>query len=380
MSVRVAVVGLGSVGSMALWRLARLPGVEAIGIEQFGVGHGHGSSAGESRLFRTAYHEGADYVPLLRRARELWRELGAASGRELLLGTGVLTVDRGDSPALAGVLDSVERHGLPHERFDAAALRRRFPQFDVRDDECGVLDVDGGALRPELGVLSAIERAVEAGATIHEHAQVEGIESCGDGVRVRTSRGVVEADRVVVAAGTWAPVVLPGLREAVRGRKLVLTWFVPTDARAFDPTTCPGFIRDRDGFHVFGVPMLDGYSVKISGSDRWGDVGCDRPEQMDLRLDPTELGAFGEAAAELFPGVHPEPVRYSVHHDGYTADRTPIVDRTADGRAVVVAGLSGHGFKLAPALGELAAQLASDGVAPLHAARFTLGSRPRAAA
>lgn len=352
-------IGLGSAGSMALWRLSLMADVEAIGFEQFGIGHPHGSFSGESRLFRTAYQEGAKYVPLLSRARELWGELESASGRRLFHRYGVLTVSRATNGPFVRLLDSIEEHGLPHELLDAAELRERYPQLDVADDEVGVLDPLGGALRPESGVLSAVKQARANGAEVRDHDPVISIADAGDGVDIVSESGTTRVDRVIVTAGSWSKLLIPELEPLVEVGRITLTWFVPEAAvePLYQPEALPCFIRDRDSFHVFGAPIVDGYSAKIS-SDAHPPIGADRPELMDLRRDPAELSEFGREVRKIFPGVSPEPVHYSVHHDGFTPDKTPIIDRR--GSTVVVAGLSGHGYKLAPAYGELAAQLATD--------------------
>ncbi|AGF71239.1 N-methyl-L-tryptophan oxidase [Corynebacterium halotolerans] len=368
--LRVAVIGLGTTGSMALWQLSRRPDIEVLGFEQFGLGHGYGAYTGESRLFRTAYHEGAKYVPLLLRARELWEELGDSAGRLLFHPFGVLTVGREDDAPFQRVLDSVMAHGLPHERLSAAQMRRRYAGLDFRDDEAGVVDLLGGALRPELSVLSAIEQAMANGATVLDHERILNVTDTGTGVQITTNARETVVDRVVVTVGSWVRELVPQIADLVEVRKLVLTWFLPSICTDFDPASLPCFIRDRDGFHIFGAPCVDGYSVKIAGLDVWGGPETDRPEDADLRLDRDLISRFGARVHELFPGVQPEPNRYSVHFDTFTASRDPIVDRFGD--VVVVTGLSGHGFKLAPALGELACDLALAEQARVRHRDFTL--------
>lgn len=370
--LRVAVIGLGTTGSMALWQLSRSPDVEVIGLEQFGLGHGYGAFTGETRLFRTAYHEGAKYVPLLQRARELWRQLGQSVGRELFHPYGVLTVGREDSAPFQRLLASVATHDLPHQRLDVGQLRRRYPGLDFREDEAGVFDELGGALRPELAVLSAVEQAQENGAAVHDHEPVLGISDTGEGVIVTTSRRQLTVDRVIVTAGSWVTGLFPQIVDLVEVRKMVLTWFLPRISSDFEPARLPCFIRDRDGFHIFGAPCVDGYSVKIAAMDRWGTPDTERVEQADLHLDPDEVSDFGSQVSRLFPGVQPEPNRFSVHFDTFTASRDPIIDRVGD--VVVVAGLSGHGFKLAPVIGELARDLAVTGRAEGRHPDFTLAA------
>ncbi|MDO5513430.1 N-methyl-L-tryptophan oxidase [Corynebacterium sp.] len=364
MTTRIAVIGLGTTGSMTAWHLSRTPGVEVLGFEQFGLGHSYGAFTGESRLFRTAYHEGAKYVPLLVRARELWEELGDLSGRTLLHPFGCLTVGREDSAPYQRMLDSIDTYDLPHESLSAAEMRGRFPGMDFRDDEAGIIDLLGGAMRPESAVMSAVEQARANGAQIVENEKILGIRDLGDKVVIATEEREETVDRVVVTAGAWVRSLFPEIADMVEIRKLVLTWFLPRVLGDFTPATMPCFIRDRDDFHVFGAPVVDGYSVKIAGMDIWGGPEGDYIEECDLRLDRRKLSEFGARVAELFPGVQPEPNRFSVHYDTFTSTRDPIVDII--GNAVVVTGLSGHGFKMAPALGEMAAALVTRGEAEYY--------------
>ncbi|MHA2789033.1 N-methyl-L-tryptophan oxidase [Corynebacterium sp. S7] len=367
---KIAVIGLGSTGSMALWQLSRIPGVDAIGIEQFGIGHGYGAYTGESRLFRTAYHEGTTYVPLLQRAKELWAELGALSGRTLLHNFGVLSTGREQEPAFQRLIESVEEYSLPHERMNAKQLRERYPAMDFQDDEAGVLDLQGGALRPESSVLSAIELATRNGAEVYEHRRIKAITRTNDGVVIHSEQGDIQADRVIVTSGAWSKELVPEIAQLIEVRRLLLTWFQPENLAHFQPQRMPCFIRDRDDFHVFGAPCVDGYSVKIAGLDLWGTPTDPHIEDEDPRVDRAAVSEFGHKVHKLFPSVRPEPNRYSVHYDTYTANKAPIID--AVDNIVVLTGGSGHGFKLAPAYAELAVRLATESASPLYSEEFSI--------
>ena len=369
----VAVVGLGAVGALAAWRLSKREGVRVIGLEQYGPVHSHGSYTGESRVFRTAYHEGAVYVPMLLESRALWRELEAESGRDgLYLEVGCLSIGPEGHGDLRTVLSTIDEFELPHRVLDADGLRAEFPQHAVGDGDIGVLDEFGGGLRPETIIRTALDLAAARGAELHFNTPVLGIEEDAAGVVVRTPQGPVRADRVVLASGSWSTRLDGDLDRLLRLQALGLTWFLPRDIAAFAPERFPAFLRDRGDVHFFGAPSIDGWSVKACGNPTW-------PVYRDVAEVPRhhtrdELVLLGQQAAELLPGLNPEPVRESVHHCAYTPDRTPVVDLAANGRRVTITGLSGHGFKFAPVLGEWAARLAVDGDASAVEPRFSLAA------
>jgi sarcosine oxidase len=145
----VAVVGLGAMGSAALFHLARR-GKRVIGIEQFAFGHDRGSSHGESRAIRLGYSEHPSYVPLVRRAFENWRELERLTGETVLTTTGILEAGQPGSRMVQGSLDACTMHDLDHELLDAAEIMRRFPAFEIPPDYSAIWQPEGGFLRPEL--------------------------------------------------------------------------------------------------------------------------------------------------------------------------------------------------------------------------------------
>ena len=89
----VIVIGMGVMGAATLATLAKR-GARVLGIEQFAIGHDRGSSHGESRIFRIAYYEHPDYVPLLKRALHQWRELETECETTLLHPCGGLWLGR----------------------------------------------------------------------------------------------------------------------------------------------------------------------------------------------------------------------------------------------------------------------------------------------
>lgn len=367
----VVVIGAGTVGAMALWQLSKNSKLRVVGIEQYGRVHSHGSYAGESRVFRTAVHEGGTYVRMIQRSRDLWRQLEKESKQQIYQEVGCLSIAPEGFPDLETALGTVRDFEIPHRVLTTEELRKEYPQHRIFDGDIGLLDEHGGGLRPEVAIMSALDVAEKNGAELHFNTRVIGVERQQNGVLVRTTAGTWLANQVVVASGSWSTRLFPQLNELLRLQVLGLTWFMPRHPKQFVPCKFPAFLRDIGEVHFFGAPSFDGYSFKACTNPEW-------PVFRDVSEVPThhtrdELIKIGQRAAEIFTDINPEPVRESVHHCAYTPDRLPVVDLSDDGRIVTIAGLSGHGFKFSPQLGEWAAQLVSgstDGVDP----RFALAS------
>ncbi len=356
MDAEVAVVGVGTMGSMALWRLARA-GITAIGFEQWSPGHDQSAAGGESRIFRTAYQDGA-YVPMLLRAYELWRELEAESGIGLLTACGCLTISSPEQEDLRRILTTVRAYDLPHDVLDHRDLGQRYPQFRVRPDESAVLDRRAGVLRPEFAVSAAARRAQELGATVRSGTRVLAVEPTGSGVVIRTTDGDHRVGQAILAPGPWLHRMVPTLAPYVRPRPVILSWYLAPQPEAYGPERFPVFVRYGEDPHPFGLPTLDGGSVKVGLWPQDGELPDHDPARLDRTVPLESLAATNAAVAGFLPGLIPTPVRVSAHLDAYTVDQHGLVGRLpgAD-NIVVLGGFSGHGFKLAPVVGELAVRL-----------------------
>lgn len=379
--VDYAVIGVGTMGSMALWQLAEAaPGAKILGIEQFGRVHTRGSYAGESRLFRVALKEGGEFIPFAKKARELWLQLAQKSRRDVFLPVGALSIGPKSFPTITATQKTIEEFGLEHEYLSAEELRERFPQFTADDDDIGILDPQGGGIRPEVAVASATELALKLGAKLWTHTEVLAIEPKGEGagVVIRTSRGTVVAKQAIVTAGSWAGDLLPEVAPLVKVRPLALTWFMPRKVEAFAPDKLPIFLYDRpqaDGtsFHIYGAPSLDGYTVKFS-SDQFHEGTVPHPSDVPATVDEKTLQLFSQRVAEVAPDFYPDVARLSVHHDGFTADGHAIIDTDSDTCVTVAVGMSGTGMKFAPYFGQLAARLAMTQDTSLRPEFFSLAA------
>lgn len=373
-NLKVAVVGVGSMGSMALWRLAKA-GIDVVGFEQFGLAHERSAAGGESRMFRTAYMEGANYVPLLKTARKLWRELEAEAGLNLLNLNGALMIGPKNDARIANVIQSLQDFDIAHEMLDAVETMKRFPQHWLDTNEIAILDHEGGVIRPEMAVFGATERAIELGAKVHENSQVQSIDETDSAVRINVNGKDYEFDKVIVTAGPWTARVFPQFSDHLIAKKIVMTWYLSKQPGSYSAEKFPAFARVGGAIQTFGIPSLEGTMTKIGSVATFGDVEVPEDLRRDVELD--ELNAINSEVARCHPGLKPTPSRISVHMDAYTKDEHALVGAIPGSEKLfVLGGYSGHGFKLAPIMGEIAKDLAIDGatshpIAHLSPNRFT---------
>jgi sarcosine oxidase len=368
LDAEVGVIGLGAIGSMALFHLARR-GVDAIGLEQYWAPHDRGASAGESRLFRTLpYLEShPEDVEILAATAGGWDVLERESGHELRIPCGGLLIGWRDSAPMQRLVE------LAGQRADADVLdpeqvRSRYPAHRLADDEIAVLDRAGGLVRAELSVAAALRAAVARGARLETRTRVLRWELEDDAVAVVTAARRYRFRKVVLATGPWARELLPEL--AMRPRRLLLTWFTPRSPDLlpqFSAPAFPSFLRADERHFLYGGPTLDGVMVKVAGGDDWG-YPTD-PRALDRDVDVDDLAGISEEVSHCLEGLSPAPARVDVYMDGWSDDGTPLVDLWPGTDSVVVcAGFTGFGFKISPIIGEIAADLATEG-----GTRFPIG-------
>jgi sarcosine oxidase len=343
-------------GSAALHHLARR-GARVLGLERFDLLHDQGSSHGLTRIIRLAYFEHPDYVPLLRRAYELWRDLEDEAGEQLLHVTGIL---EGGEGILDGVLRSCAEHGLPHEVLDGREAGRRFPAYALPGEMEVVFQADGGFVLPERCIVAHVEAALARGAEVRARERVLDWNETEAGLHIRTDRGSFETERVVFAAGAWSQDVArlpPGL---VRGVRQALAWLQPTRPELFAPERMPVFNLRLNGEHFYGFPAFGIPGFKLGRYDHFGDGGDpDGISREPTLADEEPLRAFAE---RYFPEGAGPTIALKTCLFEPSPDEHFLVDRHPESeRVVVAAGFSGHGFKFCSVMGEILADLALDG-------------------
>jgi monomeric sarcosine oxidase len=353
------VLGIGGIGSAALCHFASR-GVRAIGIDRFQPPHGRGSSHGQTRVIRQAYFEHPDYVPLLIESYRLWRDLEQRTGRTLLHQIGLVEIGPADGVVVPGVLRAAEQHQLAVESLNAAEIERRWPGLRASDPLVGVYEPTAGLLLVEECVHAHLEAARDAGAEVLPDTEVRNWSAGDGGVSVLTSRGEFAAEHLIITAGAWAGQLLAELQVPLTVRRKSLFWFA-TDAADYDVANgFPVFLFELPDGVFYGFPKLDHLGVKFAEHSGGRIVGD--PLAVDREIDADEQRRLLDVLPRHLPGVSQRVTDHCVCLYTMSPDEHFIVDRhPAHANVVFAAGLSGHGFKFAPVLGHVLAELALDG-------------------
>ena len=356
------VVGLGAMGSSAAYQLARR-GHRVLGLDAFQLGHTLGSSHGESRIIRMAYYEHPSYVPLLRRAYELWEATQADVGHELLRLTGGVFIGQTGSPLVEGSLLSARTHGLPHELLSADEMRRRFPALRPAEDEAGVFEARAGVLFPERCIEAFLGLAAAQGAELRHAEPMLDWQTRNGEVEVRTQMGRYTAGRLVLTVGAWAGKLLD-LPLAVQ--RIPVVWFEPRR-----PIDLPIYIWDTGPSVFYGVPHLDWPGAKVGRHHQGQIVDPDTVDREASDADEEPIRAFVQSR---IPDLAGPTCKRVVCLYTNTRDENFLIDRLQD-NVVFAAGFSGHGFKFASVVGEILADLALTGRATPDADFLRLSGR-----
>ena len=375
------VVGVGAAGSATVYELAKR-GRRVLGLERFDIPHDMGSSHGYTRIIRLAYYEHPSYVMLLRRAYELWRELQAHAGEQLLHITGSVDAGPPDSWVFKGSLQSCVEHGLPHEVLTGAELQRRFPGYRLPHGHMALLQPEGGFLAPERCIVSFVAAAQSLGADVRARERVLAWEPAAGGVRVHTERDVYDADRLVVTAGSWNGELLPELRGVITPERQVLVWLQPARPELFAPERFPVFNLLVDEGRYYGFPVWGVPGFKL-GRYHHLEETVD-PDTADREPRARDEQVLREVAERYFPEAAGATMSLKACLFTNTPDGHFIIDRHPRHPQVILASpCSGHGFKFASVLGEVLADLAEreetrHNIDLFRLDRFGAGGAPRA--
>ncbi len=365
------VLGVGGVGSAALYHLARR-GAKALGIERFELAHDRGSSHGQTRLIRQTYFEHPDYVPLVQRAFAGWRDLEQAAGERLYHEVGLVQIGPPDGEVIRGVRESARAHDLPIENFSASDTQRRFPGLHVPEAYEAIYETRAGYLLVERCVLAHAGGAVKLGANVHTGEIVHAWRAEGSGVVVETNRDTYAAEKLIVTAGPWAAQLLSGLGVPLEVRRKPLYWFRPRSDVYRAENGFPGFLYDLPEGCFYGFPQIDAAGIKVA--EHSGGRVVPDPLSVDRGIDAQDQTRVASFVERYLVQATTECLDHAVCLYTMSPDSHFLVDRHPQfPQVALAAGLSGHGFKFTGILGEELARLTCEGTVDAKAKFLGLG-------
>lgn len=354
--MKIAVVGGGSIGSMAAWQLS-CAGHEVVIFDRFAAPNSLTAHSGESRLLRSIPYleKAAGDRAILADAGALWAQLEHEAGKFFVARSGGLIIGEAEDPQLVEAARLARVRDGSDAVLDAGQLAARFPQLArAVEGELAVFDREGGLIDPQRAVEAALDAACRTGADLRTHDRVLDVSETRGGVRVRSERSDIDVDAAVVASGAYLPELLPAL--PVRVRRLLLGWFSP-EAGKEHLRECPSFVWDSAAGFVYGGPSSDGRTFKIGTDAPWGDAD-DAANTHARHVTENDARAMTEVVARMLPWLDATSGRFEMHLDGWTPDQHGILGLVPGAERIFAAGgFSGHGFKIAPVLGRIVALL-----------------------
>lgn len=374
------VIGLGGLGSAALYRLSKELGPSVLGIEQFKLGHSNGASQDHSRIIRLAQHQ-SQYAALAPHAYTAWDEVEEESGVKILTKTGGLVMEDPEgrdqekvgTRNIDGYVAAFEEFGFDYELLDADTLMERWPQFHLKGSERAIHQEESGIV--DAGKANAVHVALARsnGARVLEETPVRAIHPHGEGVEVVTDHGSYHADRVIVTADAWTNEVLKetGHHLPLTVTQEQVTYYATPNLREFSPERFPVFMwHGADNF--YGFPVYGEVATKLGEHMGGHEVTA---ETRDFEPDPVRRERYREFLGEYIPGflgpeLYTKTCLYTV-----PPDQNFVLDTLPDHPQVSVAIGAGHAYKFAALIGEILSELALDGKSKYPVDAFSL-SRP----
>lgn len=363
----VLVVGLGAAGSSALYHLSKT-GKKVGGIDQFRPPHTHGSSHGQSRIIRQAYHEDPRYVPFIKRAYALWEEIEKNSGKQLFLKTGGLMLGNPAAGVIKGAKLSARMHDIPYAYLSNREISTRFPALKPSTDTVGVLEKNAGILFPEDCIKAHLAAAAANGAEIFTDEKVITIHPHPDAVEVKTNQGQYLANKVIIATGAWISAFIPDLNLPLTVERQVLYWF-KTDEPKFRVDNLPVYIWEyAPGKMFYGFPDL-GDGMKVAHHHA-GELTS--PSALNCTISPEEIRSMKKVVSDYL-NLNVVFNYGTVCMYTNTPDERFIIDYHPQHKNIIIASpCSGHGFKFASVTGRLLSQLGLEEKPELDISMFSI--------
>ena len=365
-SFDVIVLGVGSMGSSACYYLAKR-GVRVLGLEQFDIPHELGSHAGQSRIIRKAYGEGTDYVPLLERAYQNWRDLESETGSQVYYKTGLMYFGAQDDPFLKTVKSSSAKYKIPVNNLSAVECDRKYPQFKIPQDFQRLEETDAGFITPERSILLYVQQAILNGAVVRTKEKVLEWKRENNSVTVVTDMGTFHAKKLVITAGPWAGKIMPGLASRLTITRQAVAWMKPKKWDNFILGKFPCWILENKEYDFYGFPILPvgtfGGPLGLKLALHFPGADTTDPDTVNRNKKESDEKMLIDFLNKFVPDGYESTLAMKTCLYTNSPDQNFIIDYLSgfDKDVVFATGFSGHGFKFVSVVGEILADLAMNG-------------------
>ncbi|MDQ2751819.1 MAG: N-methyl-L-tryptophan oxidase [Bacteroidota bacterium] len=367
----VIVLGLGANGSSALYHLSKT-GLKVVGIDRFTPPHTHGSSHGESRIIRQAYHEHPMYVPLVKEAYKLWYELESTWKKQLFLQTGGIMLGDINAGVVKGAKKSAETHGIAYEYLESDDINQRFPALKTTKETVGVVEKEAGILFPEECIKANLQLSAHNGAVLLFDEKVISIHPHYNGVDIFTDKSKYQTRKLIVSAGAWLNQLLPSLHLPLTIERQVLYWFTNTDISLQPyllPNALPIYIWEYEQNKTFyGFPDL-GKGIKVAPHHAGKTIN---PDLISQEVSEAEVKNMSGIVDE-FLTIKPQFSHSSVCMYTKTPDEHFIIDFHPQHHNIIIGSpCSGHGFKFSSLTGKILCDMAMEKQVPFDLKPFAI--------
>jgi sarcosine oxidase len=362
----VIIIGIGSMGISTCYWLAKR-GYKVLGLDQFGIPHEQGSHTGQSRIIRKAYFEHPDYVPLLNRAYENWKEFETLTSKQLYFQTGLVYFGQSNNAVIKGVKESAALHQIKIDQLTREQAASTFPQFTLPGNFETVCEPDAGFITPEKAIQLYKEEAIKASADIRTNEIVLSWKKEDGSIKVVTNKNTYYSKKLIITAGAWAGKMLPQLKTELTVTRQTIAWVQTMHPDSFSLGNFPCWMLEEEGRGCYyGFPMLP--------ADRFGGpVGLKlahhypgqktNPDNVNRQINKEDEADLQYALAKYLPAANATIVAWKICLYANTKDENFIIDHLPgyDGDVTIACGFSGHGFKFVSVVGEILADLAIEG-------------------
>ena len=373
---QVVIIGAGIVGLSTAYSLLTQGAGHVTILEQEVVDHPRGTSHGISRLLRFEYGPDIFYSRMVHMSLSRWKRLEQVSQRTLYTRTGLLVLGNEGDNFTQPSYQAMREMDLPTERLSRQHCKQRFPQFSTSDSDIITYNAEAGILHASTCLRTLKEMVISLGGTIHESCRVTHLSQDSQlrPVRIHTSTGdELSAERVVLATGPWVHRLLADLQLPVRLTRQYLLYFAGLPPSSFSIHAFPSFFTsDLYGFPFHPTNNSDYGQYWFKAASHTFGIPID-PDDI-LSPDEQVIAHIAKKLRSLLPAlhnanlVHVDSCMYDVSPDeGFILDRVPH-----DPRIVFATGLTGHGFKFGPLLGELLSSMICDTPPPVGLENFQL--------